>query len=273
LSIKLIACDMDGTLLNGERKISAANAKAICNALKEGIKVTIATGRMFASVQHYATELGLDIPLVVYNGALVKEALSGKEVGAWPVPIYVANKVAAFCRDSNIYVHAYIDDKLWVREDSEFARYYADFAGVKFEVHGEELFHMPKAPHKLLVMTKDGQCEKVHVELESVFKDLVHVTSSQKNFLEIIDPDTSKWNAIKRIGEKWGIKQEEIMCIGDSNNDAEMVANAGIGVAMGNANDRIKNLAKIITGTNDNDGVAMIINSVITEQVEVSEDL
>jgi Cof subfamily protein (haloacid dehalogenase superfamily) len=273
LSIKLIACDMDGTLLNGERKISAANAKAIGNALKAGIKVTIATGRMFASVQNYATELGLDIPLVVYNGALVKDAMSGKEIGAWPVPVDVANKVTVFCRDRNIYVHAYIDDVLWVREDSEFARYYADFAGVKFEVHGEELFNLPKAPHKLLVMTDDGRCEKVQGELEKAFKDSIHVTSSQKNFLEIIDPDTSKWNAIRCIGEKWGIKQEEIMCIGDSNNDAEMVANAGIGVAMGNANDRIKKIAKIITGTNDNDGVAMIINSILTEQVNVSEDL
>lgn len=273
MSIKLIACDMDGTLLNGERKISVANAMAIGNALKEGIKVTIATGRMFASVQHYATELGLDVPLVVYNGALVKEALSGKEIGAWPVPVDIANKVAIFCRDSNIYVHAYIDDVLWVREDSKFARDYADFSRVKFEVHGEELFNLPKAPHKLLVMTDDGQCQKVQDKLESVFKDSIHVTSSQKNFLEIIDPNTSKWNAIRCIGEKWGIKQEEIMCIGDSNNDAEMVANAGIGVAMGNANDRIKKMAKIITGTNDNDGVAMIINSILTEQVTVSEDL
>ena len=144
MSIKLIACDMDGTLLNGKRKISAANANAIGNALKEGIKVTIATGRMFASIKNYVEELGLDIPLVVYNGALVKEALSGKEIGAWPVPVDVANKVATFCRDRDIYVHAYIDDVLWVREDSEFARYYADFAGVQFEVHERNYLIYPR---------------------------------------------------------------------------------------------------------------------------------
>jgi len=273
LSIKLIACDMDGTLLNKERKISVGNIKAIEGALKAGIKVTIATGRMFSSVQHYAQELGLDIPLVVYNGAMVKEAMSGKELGAWPVPVGVANKILAFCRDRNVYIHAYIDDVLWVRADSEFARYYSNFAGVKFEIHGEELFKLPKAPHKLLVMTKDGQCDKVHTELEQNFKNLVHITSSQKNFLEIIDTKTSKWNAIKTIAEQWGIKQEEIMCIGDSNNDAEMVANAGIGVAMGNANDRIKDLSKIITGTNNNDGVAMAINSILTAQAKVPDDL
>lgn len=78
MSIKLIACDMDGTLLNEERKISAANA--IGNALKEGIKVTIATGRMFASIQNYAAELGPIFLLVVYNGRS-KEAPSGKEIG------------------------------------------------------------------------------------------------------------------------------------------------------------------------------------------------
>ncbi|MDD4722557.1 MAG: Cof-type HAD-IIB family hydrolase, partial [Acidaminococcaceae bacterium] len=265
--------DMDGTLLNSARKISEENAKAIFAATKAGIKVTIATGRMFSSVQRYAKELNLNIPLAVYNGALVKEALSGEEVGAWPVNIAVANKVTDFCRARNIYIHAYINDTLWVREDCEFARYYAAFAGVQFEVHGEELFQLPQAPHKLLVMTKDGRCEKVQKDLEDTFGHLIHVTSSQKNFLEIVDHNTSKWNAIKSMGEKWAIKPTEIMCIGDSNNDAEMVANAGLGVAMGNANDNIKSLAKVVTGSNDDDGVAMIINNMLTKQVNVPEDL
>jgi len=264
---------MDGTLLTSARKISKENVEAIFAATKAGIKVTIATGRMFSSVQRYAKELNLNIPLVVYNGALVKEALSGEEVGAWPVNITVANKVTNFCQSRNVYIHAYINDTLWVREDCEFARYYATFAGVQFEVHGEELFQLPQAPHKLLVMTKDGQCEKVQKDLEAAFGNLIHVTSSQKNFLEIVDPNTSKWNAIKRMGEKWAINPKEIMCIGDSNNDAEMVANAGIGVAMGNANDNIKRLAKVVTGSNDNSGVAMIINSILTEQASVPEDL
>ena len=273
MSIKLIACDMDGTLLNSAGKISEESIKSVLAATKAGIKVTIATGRMFSSVQKYAKELELDIPLIVYNGALIKEALSGEELGAWPVEVNIANQVTAFCEAKNIYVQAYINDSLWVKEDCEFARLYAGFAGVDFQVHGHELLNLPSAPHKLLVMTQEGQCDKVQAELEACFGKMVHITNSQKDFLEIIAPNTSKWNAIASMGQKLGIRSEEIMCIGDSNNDAEMIANAGIGVAMGNANDNIKNLAKIITGTNDNDGVARTINSILTEQVCVSDNM
>lgn len=264
---------MDGTLLNSKGKVSTENADSILAAAKAGIKVTIATGRMFSSVQKYAKELALDIPLVVYNGALIKDSFSGEETGAWPVEVNVANQITSFCRANDIYVQAYVNDNLWVREDCEFARIYAGFADVNFQVQGDNLFSLPQAPHKLLVMTENGSCDKVQAKLEAVFGKLVHITNSQKDFLEIVALNTSKWKAIKSMGEKLRIKPEEIMCIGDSNNDAEMITSAGMGVAMGNANDNIKSLAKIITGTNDDNGVAMIINSILTKQAFVPDNI
>ena len=269
MPIKLIAIDMDGTLLNSNRQISARNAAAIKAALQKGIIVTIATGRMFAAVQHFALDLGLNVPLIVYNGALIKEAVSGKILGAWPVPQALSNAIVNYCLDRNIYIHAYIQDRLWVYEDCEWARYYADFAQVPFEVHGEELRHLPEGSHKLLCITE--QAEQLQKDLEQLYGDKVHLTGSIKDFLEIVALGTSKWQAIARLAAKFHIEKAEIMCIGDSGNDFEMVSNAGIGVAMGNATDKVKDAAKIITAPNDADGVALILEQIMTKQLLVPE--
>lgn len=267
MAIKLIAIDMDGTLLNEKRQISVANQQAIHKALKAGVIVTIATGRMFSSVQHFAQELGMDVPLIVYNGALIEEALSRKRLYASPLPLESANKVFTFCRENNYYVQAYVNDELWVYEDCEFSRMYTDFAGVDFHVKGEELYHLPEDPHKLLMLTAKGEWESAQRRLQSYVGDAVLISNSLPDFLEIVSPQTSKWNAIMFLARKYGFSREEIMCIGDSNNDYDMVANAGIGVAMGNANEVLKGVAKIITGTNSNDGVAMVINGILTQQL------
>ena len=87
-----------------------------------------------------------------------------------------------------------------------------------------------------------------------------------------MEPGINKWEAVQSVAASYGITPEEIMCIGDSNNDVKMIANAGIGVAMGNAKDAVKNHAKIVTASNDNDGVALVIEAILTKQA-VEEQL
>ena len=121
-------------------------------------------------------------------------------------------------------------------------------------------------------MTKSEEFADVWQQFKEDFAGKLDVTSSKDNFLELMEPGVNKWEAVKSVAASYGVQPQEIMCIGDSNNDVKMIANAGIGVAVGNAKDAVKNHAKIVTASNDNDGVALVIEAILTKQA-VEEQL
>ena len=271
MGIKLIASDMDGTLLNDEGKISERNAAAIRKAVDAGVIYTIATGRKNCSIEPYAEKLGLDVPLIAYNGAYVKGSLSKEVLSDSPLDYETSLAVLDYCRQKNYYVQAYVDDTLLVKETSDFAQMYASFAGVEFVALGERFYRLSKAPHKLLLMTAPGRNAEIKQELTEEFGNKIMMTNSFNDFLEVINPEVSKWNAVKALAEQNGIDLRDTMCIGDSNNDFEMISSAGLGVAVANANDRIRNVAKMVTAANNVDGVALAIETVLTQQIVVED--
>lgn len=269
MTIRMIAMDLDGTLLDEHKNIGEKDKAAVKRAIAAGYYVTLATGRMYRSALPYAQELGIIHPLIVYNGALLKDPVTGEELGNWPVPLAIAQPMLDDCLSRGIYIHAYINDTLWTLKDCKQVRYYSSFARVPFEVRGEELHHLPQPPHKLLIMTDDT--ESLRAELGAKYAGRIKIVSSSKGFLEITAPATNKWHAIQVLAAKEGIKEEEILCMGDSDNDLDMVAHAGIGVAMGNASDGVIKAAKVVTATNEKNGVAMMIDTILTKQVAVPE--
>ena len=254
MKIKLIASDMDDTLLNNNREISPRNEAAIKKAIESGIVFTLASGRMYCSMQPYAQKLGLDVPLVSYNGALIKGALSGK--------VYV---------NSPLKLQTALDLLQYVKEENEYSRMYAKISGIQAVAIGEEIYSIKEAPNKLLLMTATENFEATWKDVEEKFKGRVDVTSSKDNYLELMEPGVNKWQAVKSLAESFGIKPEEIMCIGDSNNDLCMIKNAGIGVAVANAKPQVQKYAKMVTASNDNDGVALAIENILTAQINVPE--
>ena len=115
MTVKLIASDMDDTLLNSDTKISERNAAAIRKAIDAGIIFMIATGRMYVSVKPFADALGLDVPLVTYNGALVKGSKSGKVYFEHPLKLETALELLAYCKEKDYYIQSYQGDALWAR--------------------------------------------------------------------------------------------------------------------------------------------------------------
>lgn len=272
MAIKLIATDMDDTLLGSNIQISERNAAAIKKAIDAGIVVMIATGRMYVSVKPFADKLGLDVPLVTYNGALVKGSQSGKVYYEHPLKLQSALDLLAYCKEKGYYIQAYVGNELLVRTPNLFSKEYTRIANVPARPVGEELFNLKQAPYKLLAMTKPEDFKAVWKDVEERFDGRVEVTSSKDCFLELMEPGVNKWEAVKAVGEMYGIKPEEIMCIGDSNNDLTMVKNAGLGVAVANANEAVRKAAKMVTASNDEDGVALAIEAVLTPQQEVPEN-
>ncbi|MDO4922298.1 MAG: Cof-type HAD-IIB family hydrolase [Phascolarctobacterium sp.] len=268
MEIKLIACDMDDTLLNKDCKISPRNAAAVKKAVAAGRIFLIATGRMYVSVRPYAEALGLDVPLVTYNGALVKGSRSGKVFYEHKMELSTAREVLAYCREKGYYLQLYVGDSILIKEENECSRMYSKISGIPTTAVGDDVFSTQEAPYKILVMTEAREFNEVWRQFAERFAGKLDVTSSKDNFLELMEPGVNKWEAVKAVAASYGVIPEEIMCVGDSNNDVKMIANAGIGVAMGNAKDAVKNQAKIITASNDNDGVALVIESILTRQAE-----
>lgn len=259
MAVKLIASDMDDTLLNSNTKLSKRNAAAIHRAIAKGIVFMIATGRMYVSVKPYADALGLDVPLVTYNGALVKGSKSGKVYYEHPLKLETAREILAYCKEKDYYIQSYQGDEWWVKEETAFSAEYERICGIPAKPVGEKLYHPEVAPYKLLAMTKPEDFQRVWKEIQQRFAGKVVATSSRDNFLELMEPGVNKWEAVKTVAESYGIKPEEIMCIGDSNNDLSMIENAGIGVAVANAKPAVKAAAGMVTASNDEDGVAKVI--------------
>lgn len=267
MSLKMIAMDLDGTLLDEEKNIAPEDAAAVKDAVAAGYFVTLATGRMYRSALPYARELGITRPLVVYNGALIRDPRIGDTLGAWPLPLEVAQPLLDDCLGRGIYIQAYVDDHLWVPRDCEEARFYSHFSRVPYEVKTEEIHHLSQAPHKLLVIS--DQVKTLRPELEEKYAGKIKIVSSSKGFLEVTAPATNKWHALQALAAREGIKGEEILCVGDSDNDLDMITHAGLGVAMGNASDPVRQAARVVTAPNTRNGVARILRTVMTEQVEV----
>ena len=236
MTVKLIASDMDDTLLNSNTKLSERNAAAIHKAIAKGIVFMIATGRMYVSVKVYYEH---------------------------PLKLDTALELLAYCKEKGYYIQSYQGDELWVKEETVFSAEYERISGIKAKPVGEKLYHPEVAPYKLLAMTKPEEFQKVWQDIQQKFAGKVTVTSSRDNFLELMEPGVNKWNAVKAVAASYGIRPEEVMCIGDSNNDLSMIENAGIGVAVANAKPAVQAAAKLVTASNDEDGVAEAIETVL----------
>lgn len=267
MSIKMIACDLDGTLLDSRKNISARNRDAIAEFIAAGNKFLIATGRMYISARPYAESLGLNIPLVTYNGALVR-SVDSKVILERKMNLKAAQQVLDYCKSKGYYLQYYVGDRLLVEKETEYSRKYAAMQNISVDVVGEKIYYAEEQPYKILVMTAVENFAVSYADFKNELRGVVDVTSSYVNFMELMEPSVNKWEAVKDTAGLYGIAAREIMCIGDSDNDLEMVAKAGIGVAVENAVSSVKDVARVITASNDEDGVALIIERIMSEQAK-----
>ena len=261
--VRLIAMDMDDTLLNSQLEISSRTRQALAKARRQGVAVTIATGRMFRSAWPYAQSLELTVPLITYNGALIKSAVTGNVDLHTPVPLAKAVEVLRLCRQHGWYIQTYVDDELYVREMDRYAREYSDLSGVEAIALGDKLYEPEQAPTKMLAMAEPEEVVRMEAFFRRHFAGTLNIARSKPTYLEITDPAVNKGVALSRLADSLGIEQHQVMAFGDSGNDWEMVRYAGWGVAMGNAGDPIKAVARLVTASNDEDGIAKVLEEYV----------
>lgn len=272
MKYKLICMDMDGTLLNSKKEISERSIRAIEKAHDLGIKVVIATGRIFVSAEYYGDIIGVKAPIIASNGAYVREkdkneAIYEEGLGEenYKLILEMLDKydiVPHFYTDCTIYTGKLVHSSLSYNNANKNMPINRQ---VKIRIIDNwDKFISSERPNFLKVMVVDDDGEKINRAKEE-FKKLnkFQVVSSLKNSFEIMSKSTSKGKALSRLCDYYEISKEEVIAIGDNENDISMITYAGLGVAMGNGEEEVKNIADYITDTNDEDGVAKVIEKFI----------
>ncbi len=262
MKYKLLALDLDDTLLNKEFKISARNVEALRKAAEAGVLVTIATGRMFSSALVYARQLQLNVPLITYHGALIKEADTRQELWHRPVPLDTAIDIADYCRQKAYHLNLFVNDRFYVSKNNAYSFFYKQISGIEAEEVGDTATFLAQKglpPTKMNIIAFGEAMAAVIDDIKGRYGDKVHLTQARPDFLEILNLEATKGKALDFLARKEGIKQEEVAAIGDSYNDIEMLAYAGMGVAVANAHAEVKKMARFVTLASIEDGVAHFV--------------
>lgn len=260
--IKLVVTDIDGTIYNPEKGITQATLNSIQRLVKNDIPVVIATGRTFASAKWVADKVGIKCPLISYQGGLIC-SYDGEVLDVKYLPSDIAYEIVQDARKRNIHLNVYVEDKLYVEDDNEYIKDYIGDKGIDyFLVDKFEDLDFTKL-NKILAINYDPEfIDNLIKELQAKYPQ-IYVVKSYKFFCEIANKNATKGNAIKFLAEQYGITTDEVLAIGDQNNDIEMVVTAGCGVAMGNGTDEIKKVANFVTDTIENDGFSKAINKYV----------
>jgi Cof subfamily protein (haloacid dehalogenase superfamily) len=268
--IKLLILDIDGTIAGKSNQVSSRVKQAITAAQAKGVRVGIATGRMYKSALRFHHEIGADFPVLAYQGAWIQDPTTGKIYRHIPVPIATARELIDYFEQPQLFdklsLHVYRDDSLYVREINIDTELYVERSGVEATAVGDLRTILTDRPTKILAMSEDiDLINSLLVDLQHRYpKDELHITTSVPIFLEATNAGVNKGSAIDFIAnELLGITAENILAIGDNYNDVEMIAYAGIGVAMGNAPSDVRSNADWVAPDIEADGVAVAIEKFI----------
>jgi len=260
MGVRLFVSDLDGTMLPDGNVVSAENIAAVRRAVEAGVTVTIATGRMFEAALPVAKALGVDVPIISYNGALIKSP-SGHIYEEHLIDPLLTRDILTFCKERGWYIQSYSGGVLRYAEACEESRFYENSQKLTgMAVGWDGLYAHVAGNCKLLLVTEGREVTIKRAEtLLSAFGTQVDVTRSADCLIEIVPKGISKASALQSLAAKLGIPIEETMAIGDAYNDLPMLKAAGKSVAMGNAFPEIKEVTDYETLTCEENGLAAAI--------------
>ncbi|WBW95149.1 sugar-phosphatase [Oceanirhabdus sp. W0125-5] len=265
---KLIALDMDGTLLNENKEISIQNKEAIFAARKLGVKVVLASGRPLKGVLKYVKELQLDNGeeyTAVFNGSLVQNNATGEIISKTTLTLDDYKSLYEVSKDLGVHIHALTDHDVITPIKNEYTDIEANINGISQREIPIDQIKPSTTIVKVMMVDAPENIDRIIKELPCELHEKYTIVRSAPIFLEFLHKSVNKSTGIEKIAEKLNIKRDEIICVGDAGNDLHMINYAGLGVAMGNAFDEVKEAADFITLSNDENGVAHVIEKFILD--------
>jgi Cof subfamily protein (haloacid dehalogenase superfamily) len=269
----MIVLDLDDTLLQDDHTISPRTKQTLMDAQKLGVKVVLASGRPTSAMTEIADELELKefgSFILSFNGAKITNCQTGEELFSSTLSPETAHRLYDLSRREDIWIHTYVGDFIVTEAGNQYTTIESEITGIKIvEVDSfKESVNEPVV--KVLMVDAPDKLAQVEKTLQQELEDELSVLRSKPFFLEFTEKGVTKGTSLHHLISKLGIIREEVIAIGDSYNDLAMIEFAGLGVAMGNAPQDIKEKANYVTDTNMNDGVAKVVEEFVLKTPQLA---
>jgi Cof subfamily protein (haloacid dehalogenase superfamily) len=243
-----MALDLDGTILDMQLNLDPRDVEALGRIIRGGVTVVACTGRPFPGALPWVQRLGLDGPIICYQGAEVRMP-DGTTILDHGIPHGLAMEVIDFARERGLHVQAYRDDRLIVERDRPEAHEYADHAGMEIHVVGDLDAAMGPTTPKLVIVSTAQTLEALLPETRKRWQGRLNIATSVPTYLEFTSVESDKASTLAFLCERLGIRQDQSVAVGDGRNDTSMIAWAGLGVAVqGSASEVIAAADRTIPG-------------------------
>ncbi|MCL6459861.1 MAG: Cof-type HAD-IIB family hydrolase [Gorillibacterium sp.] len=261
MSYKLIALDVDGTLITDDHELTEATRQAVQEIYNKGVIVVLCTGRGPISALPVYEQLGAGGIMITHNGATVIDIVDRRVMNDFRIEFADLRLLVDYCREKGIHYDLCTPFDVYVEHLTEEERaMYARFSQVPTVISNFE--HVDETKVKFTLSGLEDQMDQVERDWPSIGCPLRRIRSGI-HFIDVINPEATKGNALKQMCHDLGISREEVMAIGNYYNDIEMLEWAGLGIAMANSPEAVKNIADAVTGSNAEDGVAQAIRKYI----------
>jgi len=267
--IRLVALDIDGTLVGEDLVVGERTRAAIAAATASGVAVSLVTGRMASSAVRFARALDLRGPLIAYQGGLARlmpepgSARLGRLLWHRPVPAAVAREAIVWSRERGLDPHVNHLERFILRADDPRADDYSTFMGAQAELVPDLLAAIVHPVTKVLAVGDEHRPLEVLAEARARFAGRADVTISHPRFLEFVAPGVSKGDAVRRLARRLGVPLANTLAVGDQYNDLEMLSVVGHGVAMPSAPAAVVAAARYVAPPVDEEGVATVLEALV----------
>ncbi|AWW98483.1 Cof-type HAD-IIB family hydrolase [Oenococcus oeni] len=264
MSIKLVAIDVDATLLNSRNELTKHTIDTLKEAIAMGTKIVITSGRPLPGTEPYYAKLGIDKKddqyAINYNGATIRTT-SGRMISEATLTIKDYKDIYSLANKIGVKIQAETADCIYTPYLSapKYTKYEQKLTNAKIRHVRMQDLKKSDVIAKIMFIDEPEIISRVKKELPAWVYDRFNVVPSSPVYIEFIDKKVSKGNAVRTLAEKLGIDISQVMAIGDQGNDLSMIEAVGVGVAMGNGIDDLKSIAQFVTKSNDEDGVAYAV--------------
>lgn len=289
---KLVAVDLDGTLLNSYGEVTEYTKEVIKKVQQKGLKFIIASGRPMDSIKSISKDIGADKYFIAGNGAIIYDTQKQKIIYEKYIPKQKVLEIAKICEQNNIFYNIYTEKNVITQYLKYNVLYYFK-ENLKKEPDKKTNIMVVNNMYEFIKNSEEMKCIKITIcdESKIIFNSIIKKLKNVKDievldvlhmsrklikqgtedvaieyfFTEITSSEVDKINAIKNLIKILGIDIKEVIAIGDNINDKKMIEEAGLGICMGQASEKIKEIANIVAEDNNNDGVAKALENIITK--------
>lgn len=262
--IRLIATDLDATLLDGNSELTPRTVRAVRQAMEAGARFVIASGRMYETVRPFAEQLGTNAPMIAFNGAMACDWQTGAPLFTTVIPVGIARGVCAMAEERGVFIQCFPERGLYYQK--RVAAVCDEYEG-RVRYHGTETViplsqWITRPPLKLLCLGERDVLLALREAVCAAFPNL-KLMFSRPTYLEIVSSEVDKGKALRAVAERLGVAREEVAAFGDAGNDLGMLAYAGRGYAMENASEDVLARVPLHAPANTDDGVAQVLEGLL----------